>query len=116
MEEIGKLLPSIFKNQFRREDARVVEVLGPLWARVAGRSIAEHSRPLTFVTGTLTLATTCPTWAAQLRQMTEEIRGEINRFLGCLVVKKLRVQLVSSVPKWESQWDERNRNYLASRR
>ncbi len=56
--------------------------------------MAQYSRPVTFTAGTLTLATACPSWAAQLRHMAEEIRAEINSFLGGPIVKKLRVRQV----------------------
>lgn len=94
MEEIGKILPVVFKRHIRRADPRLVQILAPLWPRVAGKAIARQSQPVAFVTGTLTLATPCQSWATQLRQMAEEIRAEINSFLGGPVVKKLRVQLV----------------------
>ena len=94
MEEVGKLLPRIFKRQMRREDAQLIEILGPLWLRAAGKGIAENSRPIAFVAGTLTLETTCPTWASQLLQMAQELRGEINDFLGCPVVKKLEIKIL----------------------
>jgi len=81
----------------RRENARVVEILAPLWIQVAGKEIAEHSRPVEFAAGTLTLATSCPSWAAQLRLMSEQIRAEINNFLGYAVVKKLQVRLALNV-------------------
>ncbi len=94
MEEIGKFLPSIFKRQVRRVDPRLVEILKPLWPRVAGKAIATHSQPVAFGAGTLTLAVSCPSWAAQLRRMAEEIRAKINSFLGGPGVKKLRVHHV----------------------
>ena len=93
MEEVGKLLPRIFKRQMGRKDPRLVEILGPLWLRVAGSGIAENSRPIAFVAGTLTLETSCLSWAAQLRQMREEICAEINKYLGCSVVKKIEVSV-----------------------
>ena len=99
MEEVGKLLPTIFRRQMRRENAHIVEILGPLWMRVAGKEIAEHSRPVEFAAGTLTLGTSCPSWAAQLRLMTEELRAEINKFLGCTVVKKLQVRLAVNLER-----------------
>jgi hypothetical protein len=99
LDEIGKILPAAFKAQVRRADAALVEILAPLWPRVVGRGIAQQARPVAFAAGTLTLATACPTWAAQLRQMAEEIRAQINGFLGSPVVKKLRVQ---HVPQMDS--------------
>jgi len=93
VEEIGKFFPAIFKAQLRRDSTPLAEILAPLWPRIAGKEIAEHSRPASFVAGTLTLATSCPVWAGQLRRMTEEIRAGVNSFLGYPVVKKVRVQL-----------------------
>jgi hypothetical protein len=95
MEEVGKILPAIFKRQVRRVNPPVVEILAPLWPRVAGKAMARQCRPVAFNAGTLTLATECSAWCAQLRQMAEEIRAEINSFLGGPVVKKLRVQRVT---------------------
>ncbi|HET7841391.1 MAG TPA: DciA family protein, partial [Terriglobia bacterium] len=65
MEEIGKSLPVIFKRHIRKSGPAVAEILAPLWARVAGRAIAEHSRPVGFEAGQLLLETTCETWAGQ---------------------------------------------------
>lgn len=93
MEEVGKILPALFKRQVERADPRLIEILAPLWPRVAGKAIARQSRPVAFAAGTLTLATSCPSWAVQLQQMAEEVRAEINGFLGGAVVKKLRVEL-----------------------
>jgi len=41
----------------------------------------------------LTVATSVPPWAVQLRGMSEEIRAAVNDFLGGPVVKKLRIEL-----------------------
>lgn len=97
MEELGKLLPAFFKRHWGREDARIIEILGPLWPRVAGRGIAENSIPAEFAGGTLTLETTCASWAVQLRQMSEEIRSGINRTMGRPVVKKIQVRLAPNL-------------------
>jgi len=89
VEEIGKVLPAIFRNYVQCLEPRVVEILAPLWPHVVGKAIAQHSRPLTFEGGLLKLATSCPSWAVQLRRMSEEIRAEVNRYLGRGVVKKV---------------------------
>lgn len=77
----------------RRADPPLVEILAPLWPHVVGRGIANQSRPATFLAGTLTVVTSCPTWAAQLQQMREEVRAQVNHFLGSSVIKKLRVKV-----------------------
>jgi hypothetical protein len=92
VDDIGKILPGVLKMEVGRTEPRLLEILAPLWPRVAGKAIALHSRPVAFEAGTLTLATDCPTWTAQLCQMAEEIRAEVNSFLGRPLVKRLRVR------------------------
>lgn len=94
MEEIGEILPALFKREIRRTEPRLVEILAPLWPRVAGKAIALHSRPIGFEAGTLILAADCSNWSAQLHLLAEEIRAEVNSFLGRPLVRKLRVRKV----------------------
>lgn len=92
MEEVWKILPVVLKRSARLGGPTVVEILAPLWARVAGKAIAQHSRPVRFEGDTLTLATSCLSWTTQLRLMAEELRAAINGFLGQPIVKKLVIQ------------------------
>jgi hypothetical protein len=91
MEEIGKILPKVLQPQLSRLEPPVIEVLAPLWTRVAGKALAKECRPVMFSAGTLTLATEDPDWVEPLQQMTEEIRAHVNNFLGKPVVKHLRI-------------------------
>jgi hypothetical protein len=93
VEAIGNSLPAVFRRHARRAGSGLVEVLAPLWARAAGKAVAEHSRPVAFWSGTLTLATTSQTWAAQLRLLEPEVLGAVNAFLGAPLVKELRVRV-----------------------
>jgi hypothetical protein len=95
VDEIGKILPVLFKKQIRRAEPHLLEILVPLWPRIVGMAIAQHSRPAQFDLGVLTLHADCPTWGTQLRHMTDEIRAEVNRFLGQAIVKKLRIKTVT---------------------
>lgn len=95
MDEIGNILPSLFRRQIRREEPYLLELLLPLWPRIAGKSMAQHSQPVFYAAGALTLAADCPTWSAQLRHMDEEIRAQVNGFLGQPVVKKLRIKTIT---------------------
>ena len=97
LEKIGKILPAALRDQLRHSEAPLLDLLTPLWPRLVGKGIARQCRPVSFFGGTLTVATSCPTWAAQLRQFSEQIRAEVNRYLGSDLVKKLRVRQDSSV-------------------
>ena len=99
MEEIGKILPNVFKPQLSRLEPPVVEVLGPLWSRVAGKALACQCWPAAFSAGTLTLATDNADWAEPLQQMAEEIRAAVNNFLGKPVVKHLRILCVGKLDR-----------------
>ncbi|MGA9059697.1 MAG: DUF721 domain-containing protein [Terriglobia bacterium] len=99
MEEIGVLLPKVLKPQLSRLEPPVVEVLAPLWTRVAGKALARQCRPVAFSAGTLTLATDDADWAEPLQQMAEEIRAHVNNFLGKPVVKHIRILRVGKVDR-----------------
>jgi len=92
VEQVGKILPVVFRKRAYLGEPKLLDVLRPLWGRVVGKPIAQHARPVAFEAGTLTLVSGCPSWTAQLRLMAEEIRAQINSFLGAPVVKRLRVQ------------------------
>jgi hypothetical protein len=102
VEAIGHSLPAVFKRRARRAGSDLVEVLAPLWARAAGKAVAEHSRPVAFWSGALTLAATSETWAAQLRMLGPEVLGAVNAFLGAPLAKELRVR-VERAPEREEQ-------------
>ena len=105
MEEIGVLLPKVLKPQLSRLEPPVIEVLAPLWTRVAGKALARQCRPVAFSAGTLTLAADDADWAEPLRQMAEEIRAHVNNFLGKPVVKHLRILRVGKVDRSDrAQW------------
>jgi hypothetical protein len=95
VDEIGKILPTLFRKQIRRAEPHLLDIVVPLWPRITGKTMAQHSQPAFFASGVLTLATDCATWGTQLRHMSEEIRARINGFLGQPIVKKLRIKTVA---------------------
>lgn len=95
MDEIGNILPGLFKKQMTRAEPHLLDILLPLWPRIAGRTMAQHAQPALFASGVLTLNADSATWGVQLRHMTDEIRLEINRFFGRSIVNKLRIKTVT---------------------
>ena len=109
MEEIGKILPNVFKSQLSCLEPPVLEVLAPLWPRVVGKTLAKQCRPVSFVAGTLTLATDDATWAEALRPMVEEIRGNVNQFLGKCLVRRVKILRPGKLhPGDPSRWRPEN--------
>ncbi len=93
MEDLGNILPRVLKKHVRGESAPVLAVLAGVWPRVAGKAMAEQSRPVSFSAGTLTLAVTCPNWAVQLKGLSEVIRKAANEALGRPAVRQVRIKL-----------------------
>ncbi len=85
------MLPALFKGYLVPENPRVLELLVPLWPRIAGKAVAAHSRPVSFELGSLTVATSDPNWAKQLRGLSEQIKVEVNSFWGRALVNKVRI-------------------------
>jgi hypothetical protein len=94
MEELGKILPVIWKRHAQQANPHLADILTSLWPRVVGKPLAQHCRPLRFEGGRLTLGTAESDWAVQLQLMSEEIRAEVNSFLGSPTIKKLTVKHV----------------------
>ena len=68
------------------------------WDTVVGEEVAQHSRPVKLEGDQLTVAVDDGAWASQLRWMTEEVLGALDREVGEGTVKRLRVR-VSQGPK-----------------
>ncbi len=94
MDEVGKILPAVFKPHVQQGDPPVAEILAPLWPRVVGKVMARQCRPIAFSRGTLTVAAESESWSLQLQQMEEDVRAGINAFLGGPVVRRLVVRQV----------------------
>ncbi len=94
MDEVGKILPAVFKPHARHGELPVAEILAPLWPRVVGKAMAGQCRPAAFSRGTLTVVAESESWSLQLQQMAEVVRAEINAFLGGPVVRRLLVRQV----------------------
>jgi hypothetical protein len=92
VKEIGVILPSVLRQQVRPTDSALAELLEPFWTRLVGKALAQQCRPAAFNAGTLVLETSCTSWAAEIRRMSEEIRAAVNSNLGKPLVKKLRVR------------------------
>ena len=100
MEELVNIWPQIFKKRALGSRAPLLLVLVPLWPRVVGKLIAREAQPVGFCDGVLTVAASSECWVIQLRNMSEQVRCQINEFLGGPAVKKLRVRRHAA---WETQ-------------
>ena len=60
-----------------QSDVKVGSVMGR-WPQVVGADVAEHSEPVTFDEGVLTVRASSTAWATQLRLMASSILGRLS--------------------------------------
>ncbi|MFN2608303.1 MAG: DciA family protein [Acidimicrobiales bacterium] len=63
------------------------------WEELVGAAVAAHSRPLSLVRGTLTVAVDQPAWAASLGWLEADLLGRFGDVLGAGVVTSLVVRV-----------------------
>ncbi len=71
------------------------------WTKIAGSHIAENSKPVSLIRGTLTLGVYSSTWSNQLSLMRADLIKEIGRHLQEDMVKDIRFKLIERPPKEE---------------
>lgn len=69
------------------------------WAGLVGADVAEHTRPVRFADGELTVQADSTAWATQLRLLQRQLLAKIAAEVGHGVVLRLRVQ-GPAAPSW----------------
>lgn len=95
---LGDTLERLVAGRGWQSDVKVGSVMGR-WPQVVGSDVAEHSEPVTFDEGVLTVRASSTAWATQLRLMASTILGRLSAEVGEGVVEELRV-VGPSAPRW----------------
>ncbi|WP_409484195.1 DUF721 domain-containing protein [Arsenicicoccus dermatophilus] len=95
---LGDTLAHLVAGRGWQSEVKVGSVIGR-WPQVVGSEVAEHSEPLTFDDGILTVRASSTAWATQLRLMTSTILGRLTAEVGEGVVEQLRV-VGPGAPRW----------------
>ncbi|AKT52610.1 RNA-binding protein [Arsenicicoccus sp. oral taxon 190] len=95
---LGDTLARLVAGRGWQSEVKVGSVMGR-WPQVVGADVAEHSEPLTFDDGVLTVRASSTAWATQLRLMTSSILGRLAAEVGEGVVEELRV-VGPTAPRW----------------
>ena len=61
------------------------------WREVAGEAVAAHAEPTSLRQGVLRIRADSPLWATEIGYLSEEIKAEVNAFLGDHLVHEVRV-------------------------
>lgn len=80
-----------------RTRARHLQLVG-VWPRVVGEMVAEHTNPVTFYRGRLSVETDSPAMGHQLHLQRQEIMEALNRELGQDLVIDIRFRLAGEKP------------------
>ncbi|WP_130866556.1 DciA family protein [Acidipropionibacterium timonense] len=70
------------------------------WPELVGVTNAEHSRPVTYREGVLTVRTDATVWATSLRTIAPQLVAELNRRLGDGTVTRIVIE-GPSAPSWK---------------
>lgn len=79
-------------------EVAVGSVLGR-WDQIVGGDVAQHSEPVSFIDGVLTVRASSTAWATQIRYLTSQVLGRMNAELGADTVVELRV-VGPATPTW----------------
>ncbi|HET8600954.1 MAG TPA: DciA family protein [Segeticoccus sp.] len=97
-ELLGEQLDRLLLDRGWNVDVAVGSVMGR-WPAIVGPHVAEHSKPVTFEDGVLTVRADSTAWATQLRLLSSSIMGRLEAEVGADVVLELRIH-GPSAPSW----------------
>lgn len=97
-ERLGEQLDRLLLDRGWNVDVAVGSVMGR-WPAIVGPTVAEHSKPVTFEDGVLTVRADSTAWATQLRLLSSSLMGRLEAEVGADVVLELRIQ-GPSAPSW----------------
>lgn len=96
---LGEQLQHLLEQRGWQVEVAVGSVMGR-WAEVVGPSIAEHTEPLTYTDGVLTVRTSSTAWATNLRLQASALIGRLNEEIGPDAVTDLRF-VGPNAPSWK---------------
>ena len=106
VDPIGGRDPALLGDQLRhllaqrgwQTEVAVGSVMGR-WAQIVGPAIAEHTEPLTYTDGALTVRTSSTAWATNLRLQASSLIARLNAEIGPDAVTDLRF-VGPNAPSW----------------
>ncbi len=105
MRQAGEILRGALRRLKRPEQP--LDWLVAVWPLVVGKRLAERTRPLACAAGVLEIAVAGAAWREQLAEMTESLRGQINRWWGGELVRQVKLVPVPTtlpVGKASPEW------------
>jgi predicted nucleic acid-binding Zn ribbon protein len=95
---LGDQLDRLLADRGWKVDVAVGSVMGR-WPAIVGEEVAQHSAPVTFEDGVLTVRADSTAWATQLRLLESSIMARLDGEVGKGTVGELRI-VGPSAPSW----------------
>ncbi|MDE9365382.1 DciA family protein [Luteipulveratus sp. YIM 133132] len=95
---LGDQVDRLLRDRDWRVDVAAGAVMGR-WAEIVGPDVAQHTTPLRFQDGVLTVRAESTAWATQLTWMSSTVLGRMEEAVGAGVVEELKV-VGPSAPSW----------------
>jgi hypothetical protein len=89
MERAREILGKALRRLKRPEQP--LDWLVAVWPLVVGKRLAERTRPLACAAGVLEIGVEGAAWWEQLAEMTDSLRGQINRWWGGQLVRQVKL-------------------------
>lgn len=95
---LGDQVDALVADRGWKVDVNVGAVMGR-WPAIVGPEVAQHSHPVTFEAGVLTVRTDSTAWATQLRMLSASLMERLAVEAGAGTVSELRI-VGPSAPSW----------------
>jgi predicted nucleic acid-binding Zn ribbon protein len=95
---LGDQMDRLLTDRGWKVDVAVGSVMGR-WPVIVGEEVAQHSAPVTFEDGVLTVRADSTAWATQLRLLESSIMARLEGEVGKGTVAELRI-VGPSAPSW----------------
>jgi predicted nucleic acid-binding Zn ribbon protein len=89
---LKRVLESVLKEHRLTSDIEAYRVFA-LWGKIAGPTVATHSRPVRLNGDVLYVEVDDPVWLSQLRYMKQDILGKIDELIKPGTFKDLKLFL-----------------------
>ena len=98
-QQLGRLIDQVGQRRGWKKQINLTTVLRN-WAALVGADNAEHSTPIQFADGILTIQCDSTAWATGLRYSASKLVAKLNAELGQETVKRIEIR-GPNAPSWK---------------
>ncbi|MFY9801728.1 MAG: DUF721 domain-containing protein [Candidatus Acidiferrales bacterium] len=88
MERAGNFLGGMLRQMKRPET--VFPWLSSVWPNIVGKTLAAHTRPVSYHAGRLEISADTKAWQKQLEPMKAEFCAQVNKAWGSVLIREVK--------------------------